>query len=214
VAWALRFTALKILKIKINIINGQQNSLEGFSPCIFISNHQHMLDVCICGAIVPQKTFAMGKKSILLLPFFGQVFWLAGNALINRSKRDQAIRTMDDATNKLTRENMATWIMPEGTRNHGKGLLPFKKGAFHSAIKAQVPLIPVCISSYESINLNKLFPGEVTIKVMPAIKTKGLTATDVNRLKNEAFSSIKKGLQSLSKESQISRPDNLQRDAL
>jgi lysophosphatidate acyltransferase len=41
-------------------------------------------------------------------------------------------------------------MFPEGTRNHEGGLLPFKKGAFHLALQAGVPVVPVVVSSYSS----------------------------------------------------------------
>ena len=39
---------------------------------------------------------------------------------------------------QVKRDGLSVWIFPEGTRNSKGGLLPFKKGAFHLAIQAQV----------------------------------------------------------------------------
>jgi 1-acyl-sn-glycerol-3-phosphate acyltransferase len=50
------------------------------------------------------------------------------------------------------------WVFPEGTRNNTGDILPFKKGAFHVAIAAQVPVLPVIFSSYYFLdNKNKEF---------------------------------------------------------
>ena len=40
-------------------------------------------------------------------------------------------------------EKIAVWFMPEGHRNTGAELLPFKSGAFRLAIAAQAPIIPI-----------------------------------------------------------------------
>ena len=53
--------------------------------------------------------------------------------------------------------------MPEGTRSRGKGLLEFKKGAFHMAINGKVKLVPVIVSSYKYLDLNKWNSGKIVV---------------------------------------------------
>mgnify|MGYP006189648167 CR=1 FL=1 len=74
-------------------------------------------------------------------------------------------------------------VFPEGTRNFGEELLPFKKGAFQMAIAAGVPIIPVCVSSYAGrLQLNNLQAGEVIIRSLPALPTAGLSLDDLPAL--------------------------------
>ncbi|XP_055206138.2 1-acyl-sn-glycerol-3-phosphate acyltransferase beta isoform X1 [Gorilla gorilla gorilla] len=80
---------------------------------------------------------------------------------------------------------LKVWIYPEGTRNDNGDLLPFKKGAFYLAVQAQVPIVPVVYSSFSSFyNTKKKFftSGTVTVQVLEAIPTSGLTAADVPAL--------------------------------
>ena len=48
-------------------------------------------------------------------------------------------------------------LYPEGTRNTGKNLnlLPFKKGGFHVALDGKLPILPVVVSEYEFLKIDK-----------------------------------------------------------
>ena len=75
------------------------------------------------------------------------------------------------------------WVFAEATRNLGKGLLPFKKGALQMAIAAGVPIIPVCVSNYaRDMRLNSWDAGKVMIRALPEIPTSGLTLDDMPQL--------------------------------
>lgn len=142
-------------------------------PAVFISNHQSNFDLLMVTGAVQRGTVAVGKKSLAWLPIFGQLFWITGNILIDRANRSKAIDTISQVVAKIKRKGMSVWIFPEGHRSKGKGLLPFKKGAFHTAIQAHVPIIPVVCSSYfGKIKLNRWNNGKIIVKTLPAIDTK------------------------------------------
>jgi lysophosphatidate acyltransferase len=64
-------------------------------------------------------------------------------------------------------------------------MLPFKKGAFHLAIKAQVPIVPVVCANYSkivSVQEKRFIPGRIPVKVLKPIPTTGLAAEDVDDL--------------------------------
>lgn len=73
-------------------------------------------------------------------------------------------------------------MFPEGTRSRGRGLLPFKTGAFHAAIAAGVPIVPICVSSTNGIKLNRWSNGKVIIEMLPPIDTSGYTKERVREL--------------------------------
>ncbi|WP_206336469.1 1-acyl-sn-glycerol-3-phosphate acyltransferase, partial [Pseudomonas viridiflava] len=110
-------------------------------------------------------------------------YWLAGNVLIDRGNAAKAKRAMLTTTDTLQHKDTSIWVFPEGTRNLGNGLLPFKKGAFQMAIAAGVPIVPVCVSTYSKhMQLNRWNSGSVTICSLPPISTKGKTAGDIPAL--------------------------------
>ena len=151
--------------------------------CVSVLNHQSNWDILILARVVTANTVTVGKHSLMWLPIFGQIYWLAGNILINRTNPKEAKQAMLKTTHALKDDNTSIWIFPEGTRNHGKGLLPFKRGAFLTAINAGVPIVPVCCSSYHGhIRLNRWHAGTVAIRTLPPIHTEGLSPNDASAL--------------------------------
>ncbi|YAF61377.1 1-acyl-sn-glycerol-3-phosphate acyltransferase [Pseudomonas sp. E102] len=150
---------------------------------VIIANHQSNYDLFVFGNVVPRRTVCIGKKSLKWVPLFGQLFWLAGNVLIDRGNAIKARKSMLTTTHTLQHEDTSIWVFPEGTRNLGAELLPFKKGAFQMAIAAGVPIIPVCVSTYiKHMQLNRWRSGDILIRSLPAIPTAGLSMDDMPRL--------------------------------
>ena len=143
-------------------------------PYVFIANHQNNLDLfTISGSVLP-RTVTIGKKSLKFIPFFGQLYWLSGNFLIDRDNKAKALNTMLFAAERIANQKVSVWMFPEGTRSYGRGLLPFKMGAFHIALEANVPLVPVCMSStHNQFKLNRWRNGKVIIQMnAPVVLTK------------------------------------------
>ena len=188
----------KILGIKVNI-EGREHCIN-MPPSVVVANHQDNLDLIVCGAVIPERTVSVGKRSLLLLPGFGLIYWLAGNVLIDRSNKKNSSSTLNVTTEALTKGNRSIWMFAEGTRNHGNNILPFKKGAFRMAIEAQVPIVPICVQSYSGkLALNKWNSGDVNIKVLEPIPTTGMTLENSNELLDECWQKMKTALEELDK---------------
>jgi 1-acyl-sn-glycerol-3-phosphate acyltransferase len=169
--------------IKIEVQN--REIFKRHKNFVVISNHQHNMDIIVASHATPKGCVSLGKKSIKWVPLFGQFYWLSGNILIDRSNKRKALASMNLIKEKLTDpdSNMSIWIMPEGTRSKGRGILPFKKGAFITALNTGLPIIPVAISTFEnSIDLNKWSPGTIKVKVLEPIPTAGLSKEDLPEL--------------------------------
>ncbi|MGL5484347.1 MAG: 1-acyl-sn-glycerol-3-phosphate acyltransferase, partial [Aeromonas veronii] len=70
-----------------------------------------------------------------------------------------------------------------GTRSQGRGLLPFKAGAFHTAVQAEVPVVPIVCSSYfGQVDLNRWDNGEVLVEVMAPVCSKEHGASGIRDL--------------------------------
>jgi len=178
-------TLLKIYGIRVEVIGGDK--LESHHPCVFIANHQHTLDLFVHGSMIPHRTITIGKKSLKWIPIFGWIFVLSDCILIDRSKRQSALDSMKEASREMNRKQISVWVFPEGTRSGSRGLLPFKKGAFHLAVQAGCPIVPIVNSSYHKcLNLKKWNSGTVRIEILEPISTKGLSEKDVASLMERA----------------------------
>ena len=65
-------------------------------------------------------------------------------------------------------------IAPEGTRSATPRLGPFKKGAFHVAMQAEVPIVPIVIRNAGELmwrGSQTLRPGTVEVGVLPPVDT-------------------------------------------
>ncbi|MFC0180807.1 1-acylglycerol-3-phosphate O-acyltransferase [Thorsellia kenyensis] len=174
---------------------------------IYITNHQNNLDLVTAAGIVSPKTVTVGKKSLKWIPIWGQLYWLSGNILIDRENQKKAIQTMNHVVDEIKQKGVSIWMFPEGTRSRGRGLLPFKAGAFHSAIGANVPIVPICVSNItgSKVNLNRWNNGYVIVEMLKPIdvtpyieeQNSRKAARDLSQL---AFDIMKKRIEELDKE--------------
>lgn len=177
---------------------------------VIVANHQSNYDLFVLGSVVPPRTVCIGKKSLKWVPLFGQLFWLAGNVLIDRGNMVRAKQAMLTTTDTLTHKDTSIWVFAEGTRNLGQGLLPFKKGAFQMAITAGVPIIPLCCSNYVThMRLNRWHSGNVLMRSLPAISTEGLTQADIPALMEQCWQQMKACIDTLDAEAD-SAPRNVE----
>lgn len=159
-------------------------------PGVLVANHQSGLDVPVFAPIYPRGVVIIGKKEIVWVPLFGFFFKAAGNILIDRKRHQRAMASLDVAVRAIRDRGLSIWIFPEGTRNRqGHGLLPFKKGAFHTAIQAQCPIIPIVASHYAPFFDWKrkwiARRGVVQVRVLPAIPTAGMTSDHAGELADQ-----------------------------
>ncbi|MYM57713.1 1-acylglycerol-3-phosphate O-acyltransferase [Vibrio sp. OCN044] len=150
---------------------------------VYISNHQSIYDFVTDPGMLRPRTVSLGKKDLLWLPFFGQLYWITGNILINRENKSQARDTIKQVAEAIHQRDLSVWVYPEGTRSKGRGLLPFKTGAFRMAIEAGVPITPMCVSTtHNKINLNRRNNGIVIAEMLEPIDVSNYKLEDARKL--------------------------------
>jgi 1-acyl-sn-glycerol-3-phosphate acyltransferase len=169
-------------------------------PCVFISNHQSILDVIVFGAIVPSRTVALGKKEVGRIPLFGWFFRAAGNLIVDRGNTAQTGATLEQAAEIIRRERISVWIMAEGHRNDGASLLPFKTGAFRLAAAAGVPIVPVVaepLTAVVNTSTRRTRPGPLRIRVLDPIPPPATGAESIAAAVSEARGRMQEALDAL-----------------
>ncbi|XP_031456833.1 1-acyl-sn-glycerol-3-phosphate acyltransferase alpha-like [Phasianus colchicus] len=169
--------------IKIEVLGAEHLNLK--EPYVIVCNHQASLDLMGMVEVIPKRCVPIAKKELLYMGTVGWACWLSGIIFIDRQRTGEAIDVISQTAKTIRRENLRVWIFPEGTRNQSRSMLPFKRGAFHLAVQAQVPIFPVVISPYWdffSSKEKKFTPGMFTIRVLPKIETRGLSPKDVPEL--------------------------------
>jgi 1-acyl-sn-glycerol-3-phosphate acyltransferase len=124
------------------------------------------------------------KAELRKLPVLVRAFDLAGFVPLERGNREQSLPAIDRAADAL-REGNSFLIFPEGTRSRTGELLPFKKGGFIMAIKAQAPIVPIAIKgARESMRKGSFVirPVRVVMRIGEPVETVGMTMDDRDTL--------------------------------
>jgi 1-acyl-sn-glycerol-3-phosphate acyltransferase len=158
--------------------------LSETEPQVVVSNHFSALDIIAQAAVLPLPFHFLGKKELNSIPFFGAAWRAAGHISLDRTNRQSARLSLQQAGHVIHESRGKVIIYPEGTRSRSGELQPFKRGAFLLAIEAQVPVVPTAIvGTYGMIGRYfALRPGVIRILVAPPIATDGTSLDEVDML--------------------------------
>jgi putative phosphoserine phosphatase/1-acylglycerol-3-phosphate O-acyltransferase len=163
--------ALSLAGVHVQV-TGEEH-LWSHRPAVFVFNHQSALDMPIMIKLVRRDMTGVGKAELRWNPIFGPLLWLAGVAFVDRADSKKAIDALGPAVEAL-RSGTSLVIAPEGTRSPTPRLGRFKKGAFHLAMQAGVPIVPVVIrNAGDALPKSALVvrPTTVEVTVLPPIPT-------------------------------------------
>ena len=162
-------------------VKGEEH-LWSHRPAVFIFNHQSKADVVIAARLLRQDLAGVGKKEILKIPVIGRVLELGGVVMIDRENAASAIEAMAPLVDAIRRDGKSVVLAPEGTRTISPRLAPFKKGAFHLAMQAGVPVVPIVIRNAGDVAPKGDFvfrPATVEVEVLPPVDTSNWTAANM-----------------------------------
>ena len=151
---------------------------------VFCSNHESNVDPPVLFQGLHKRLHVLFKAELTKLPVLGAVMIAGGFVPVERDRREASMASIDRAAESI-RSGNSFLIFPEGTRSRTDELLPFKKGGFIMAIKAQSPIVPVAVSGGRSaMQKGSWFvrPVMVDVKIGEPVETAGFTVDDRDQL--------------------------------
>lgn len=159
---------------------------------VLVSNHQSHLDIPILFMSLPVTPGFVAKKELSKVPFLAQALDYGGHVLIDRTDRDSARASMEQAAAEV-RGGKTVLVFPEGTRGGQECISRFKSGAFHLAKAAGVPLVPIGVRG-----TRRVFPregmlihgGKVEVHVGQPFDPAMIAGSEVHELAEQARACI------------------------
>ena len=151
---------------------------------VFCANHESNVDPPVLFLALHKRLHVLFKAELTKLPILGKVMVAGGFVPVEREKREASMASIDRAAASIRTGN-SFLIFPEGTRSRTSELLPFKKGGFIMAIKAQAPIVPVAVSGGRSaMQKGSWFvrPVMVDVRVGDPVETSSFTLADRDEL--------------------------------
>jgi len=115
----------------------------------------------------------VAKRELQWVPLLGQYLTASGAVFVDRSNITNAIKSLAAAGETMKTRGTSVWLFPEGTRSlrPENKLLSFKSGAFHLAVQAGVPIVPVVCENYSWLyGPRKLESGNLKLRGEPPSK--------------------------------------------
>ena len=155
----------------INVELRVPDSVKHGGPFVFVANHQNSYDLITVCMSAQKGVVTVGKKSLIWIPVFGWLYWLSGNILIDRKNKGRANDTLKQTVDKINERRLSVYFFPEGTRSRGRGLLPFKTGAFRIAKAVNEPIVMVSTSNlHNKVKLNRWDNGTLLVELSEPIE--------------------------------------------
>ncbi len=164
-------------------VHGRERAPKG-RAVVFCSNHESNVDPPVLFQALHRRLHVLFKAELKGLPILGKVMVAGGFVPVERDRREASMASIDEAAASI-RQGNSFLIFPVGTRSPTAELLPFKKGGFIMAIKAQAPIVPVAVSGGRSAMRKGSWlvrPVMVDVRIGEPVETTGFMLDDRDRL--------------------------------
>lgn len=181
-------------KVKVDV-SGIEN-IPTDQPVLYASNHRGAFDILLGYTTVPTLTGFVAKKEIEKIPVISTWMKRLNCLFLDRENPREGLKSILKGIENI-KAGFSMFIMPEGTRNHGEGLLPFKEGSFKMAEKTGCPIIPVAIKDTDARFENqfpRIKPGKVSIEYGKPIYVANLSKEEKKNLEEMVRNAVQEML--------------------
>lgn len=176
--WIVR-VGFWLARIRIEIIG--YDRIPKDRACIFMANHMSNIDPPALLPLIPYRTSALLKKSLMKIPLLGWGMKMGRFIPVDRSGSLEGAIESTRLAREVLADGIHITIFVEGTRSPDGRLLPFKKGPFFLAMETGAPCIPVSITGTEKLmrkGSNKVYAGTARIEFHAPIESKNFASRD------------------------------------
>lgn len=140
-----RFWAKNVARgIGLEVVSFGGERLDPRGTYVLMANHQSHVDIIALFNALPMVPGFLAKAELRRVPLFGRAMEVGGHVFVERGRHKSAVHAISAAAADVSRGSSIV-IFPEGTRSTRREVLPFKKGGFHLAKQAGVPIVPIGI---------------------------------------------------------------------
>jgi len=151
---------------------------------VYCANHQSNVDPPLLFDVLHPRMHIVFKAEINAIPLLARAFRHGGFIPIDRRNKESAMRSLEAGAASIRAGN-SFLIFPEGTRSKTDELLPFKKGGFLMAMRAQAPIVPVAVQGGRNAmrrGSRIIQPVTFSVRIGEPIETAGLQPADRDAL--------------------------------
>ena len=172
-------------------VEGAERLAPGLNA-IVVSNHASYLDGLLLTAALPPRIAFVAKRELAPQLFAGTLLGRLGSLFVERV---DVARGVEDqrAIEARARAGLAPLVFPEGTLRREPGLLPFRMGAFVSAVTAGAAVVPVVLRGTRSMLPDQIWfprPGRLEVLVCEPLLPDGADWHAAIRLRDRAREAI------------------------
>ena len=163
---------------------------------LFVGNHRSYFDIIILQTVVDRPLGFIAKKEFKRVPLFS--WWVAdiGSLFLDRKNVRAGLETINLGTEYM-KKGLSLGLFPEGTRNHGTELLPFKSGGYRMAEKAERAMVLTAMTGMDDILENNKPPRLKKCHVVVEFDAPVYPHDLENKERKEFYKSIPSRIQSI-----------------